>query len=271
MRFKDIFKKKESENPTEGCMNAASANEAAKQKDNANNNASMEKQKQEEAGTPATENVKVYNLLIVDESGSMSAIYQEALSGVNETLQTIRMAKEDHPEQEHYVTLVTFDSGHYNQIYKGTPAEKAIDITSAQYRPGGCTPLFDAMGRAVTELRNHLDYTDQSANRQESVVLVTVITDGYENASREYTGPAIKTLVEEMRKKGWVFTYIGANQDVDKVADSMSINNRMAFQADSEGTKAMFAQERRSRGKFFSKIVNRKSMSQEDFASDFFD
>lgn len=58
---------------------------------------------------------RVHNLIILDESGSMSSIYRPALTGVNETLQTIRSAQEEHQNQQHFVTLVAFDSGHYNQ------------------------------------------------------------------------------------------------------------------------------------------------------------
>ena len=266
MNVLKIFKKKESQKEEISRAHVISSHSVSEEI----KNEIMKEQKQEQPMNSNTDNVKVYNLIILDESGSMQSIYQEALTGVNETLQTIRMAKEDHPEQEHFVTLVAFDSGHYNEIYKGTPAGKAVDIMPEQYRPGGCTPLYDAMGRAISDLRNHLDYLAPSSNKEDSVVLVTVITDGYENASKEYTGPAIKALVEEMRKKGWVFTYIGANQDVDKVAESMAINNRMAFQANSEGTRAMFAKERISRGKFFQKVSNRKSISKEELENDFF-
>lgn len=203
---------------------------------------------------------RVHNLLILDESGSMQSIYQPALTGVNETLQTIREAQKEHDDQKHFVSLIAFDSGHYNQIYCNTPAEKATDITQEQYRPGGCTPLYDAMGRSINELRPNVVKGD--------VVLVTVITDGYENASREYNGKAIKALVEEMKGKGWVFTYIGANQDVEAVATSMSIDNHLAFEEDEEGTKAMFARECRSRKKFFGKIAQNMPMS--DLSDDYF-
>ena len=262
-----FFKKQESEKETESGISNPTQDTTPKEE---TKNETMKEQKQEQKETPTSENVKVYNLLILDESGSMSAIYQEALTGVNETLQTIRMAKEENPEQEHFVTLVAFDTGHYNEIYKGTPAVKAIDITSTQYRPMGGTPLFDAMGRAITELRSHLEYLDTNMN--DTTVLVTVITDGYENASREYTGPAIKALVEEMRKKGWVFTYIGANQDVDKVAESMAINNSMAFCSTPEGTQDMFARERMARKKFFGKFsqITKGRMSREELDKDFF-
>lgn len=179
----------------------------------------------------------VYNLIILDESGSMMSIYHPALSGINETLRTIRMAQEEHPEQTHFVSLVAFDSNHYNQIYDCVEAAKTKDITKKQYRPGACTPLYDAMGRSINELRDRLKDGD--------VVLVTIITDGYENASHEYSGKAIKVLVESLKSQGWVFTYIGANQDVERVACEMSINNFMAFDADEESTTEMFAKEKK--------------------------
>lgn len=203
----------------------------------------------------------IHNLIILDESGSMQSIYRPALTGVNETLQTIRNAQMDHEEQNHSVSLIAFDSGHYNRIYNNIPSEKAVDITKDQYRPEGCTPLYDAMGRSINELRPHVNAGD--------VVLVTVITDGYENASREYNGKAIKSLVEEMKNQGWVFTYIGANQDVEAVAASMSIDNHLAFDADDESTGAMFAKECRSRKKFFGKLSQKIPMA--DLGAGYFD
>lgn len=206
---------------------------------------------------------RVHNLIILDESGSMQSIYQPALTGVNETLQTIRAAQTENKNQEHFVTLVTFDSCdklRYNEIYHQTPANKAVDINDEQYRPYGSTPLYDAMGRAINELRDSVKEND--------VVLVTIITDGYENDSREYSGKAIKALVEEMRAKGWVFTYIGANQDVEKVAASMSINNHLEFKSDEEGTSMMFDKELRSRKNFFRKL--NCVFSNEELQDDYF-
>lgn len=106
--------------------------------------------------------------------------------------------------------------------------------------------MYDAMGRGLTDLRSKVEQGD--------VVLVTVITDGYENASREYNGKAIKALVEFLKGQGWVFTYIGANQDVEAVAASMSIDNHLAFDADDDSTGEMFAKECRSRKTFFGKL-----------------
>lgn len=208
----------------------------------------------------AEEHKTIHNLIILDESGSMVSIYHPALTGVNETLQTIRQAQTDHETQSHYVTLVAFDTGHFNKIYSNTPSAEAVDITEEQYHPCGGTPLYDAMGRSINELRQ--------VAAKDDIVLVTIITDGYENSSREYNGPAIKSLVEEMKALGWVFTYIGANQDVEAVGASLSIDNKLAFCADENSTKAMFMKENRSRTKFFDKVskgASRSKLSQDYF------
>lgn len=189
--------------------------------------------------------IRTHNLIIVDESGSMSSIYKQALDGMNETLQTIRQAAVDYPTQHQLVTLVTFDTGHYKKHFNVTPVAETRDLTRRDYNPCGGTPLFDAMGRAINELRGKIEDGD--------AVLVTIITDGYENASSEYSGADIKALVEELGKKGWLFTYIGANQDSIEFSASISIRNAMNFDATAEGTQAMFAKEKACRRGFFSR------------------
>lgn len=188
----------------------------------------------------------VYNLIILDESGSMDIIRTQALTGVNETLQTIRDAEKENPGMQQYVTLMSFDTRHFNYIYKLTPAGIAKDITRRQYEPYGGTPLYDAIGKCLIDLQHHVGAND--------VVLVTVVTDGYENASKEFTAKHIANMITRLRDKGWVFTYIGANQDVEQVAASISINNHMCFEATVAGTTDMFKKENRNRLKFMQRL-----------------
>ncbi len=117
------------------------------------------------------------------------------------------------------------------------------------------------MGNALTDIRKNVADDD--------VVLVTVITDGYENASHEYDGAAIKSLVESQKAKGWIFTYIGANQDVEKVASTISITNTLSFSADAAGTSAMFARESKARQRLFGRLANKVSLNK--MADDYFD
>lgn len=195
------------------------------------------------------EKQKIYNLVILDASGSMSSIYNQALTGVNETIQTIRLAQQDHAEMEQYLTLASFSAGiHYlNRIFEALPIAECHDITKDDYPLLGCTALYDAMGDLISELQQTVKHDDR--------VLVTIITDGYENASHRWNGPKIKSLVEELRLMGWTFTYIGANQEVEKVAATMGVRNTMTFDADAEGTSRMFAKERKARSRFMSKIA----------------
>ena len=191
---------------------------------------------------------KIYNLVILDASGSMESIYSQALSGVNETLATIRIAQEEHPELEQYVSLASFSAGErfLNRIYSAIPIAEARNITSDDYPLLGCTALYDAMGTCISELQQKVTHDDR--------VLVTIITDGYENASRTWSGKQIKSLVEELRQMGWTFTYIGADQDVERVAGEIGVRNALRFSANAAETDAMFAKERRSRSKFYSKM-----------------
>ncbi len=181
--------------------------------------------------TPAPQGskLKVYNLVILDKSGSMSSIANAAISGFNETVGGIRSAQERFREtQEHYVSLYVFCNCDKHYIYENVPVNEVKELTSREYRPCCCTPLFDAMGISLNKLLGQIQ-SDGNAT-----AAVTVITDGLENASHEYSGADIKALVDRLKdQEGWNFAYIGTNQDVDEVALSISITNTMYFEDDS--------------------------------------
>ena len=198
---------------------------------------------------------RIFNLIIIDESGSMQSIKKEAIDSVNETIQTIRSAQKKHEEQEHFVSLVTFNDD-VKTVHDCVPVSEVTELTSETYQPACCTALYDAMGLSVNALRKKVADVDK--------VLVTVVTDGYENASKEYSGKAIKALVDELKVKGWVFAYIGANQDVEAVAASISITNTMNFEATCVGTTAMSEKLGRSRSRWFDKIAHGLSLPEED-------
>lgn len=185
---------------------------------------------------------RIFNLIIIDESGSMCSIKKEAIDSVNETIQTIRSAQKKHEGQEHYVSLVTFNDD-VKTVYDCVNVDEVKELDAETYRPDCCTALYDAMGVSLNALRRNVAGNDN--------VLVTIVTDGYENASREYNGRSIKALVDELKAKGWVFAYIGANQDVEKVAASMSITNTMCFDTTSEGTVAMGKKLSKARGRLY--------------------
>ena len=201
---------------------------------------------------------KVYNLIIVDESGSMSIIRNEALAGLNETVETCQKMQEMHPEMEQRITLISFDSGHFKVHFDNEPVMKARKLTADDYRPNAATPLYDAIGKGIAKLNAQTGENDS--------VLVTIITDGEENCSQEYNLKLVKNLIEKQKKQGWTFTLIGTdNLDVEGMAGMMSIDNHMAFAEDGESTKVMFARERKARSRFYACMARGESMKEGDY------
>lgn len=217
--------------------------------------------------TREKDETRIYNLIILDESGSMDAIRSQALSGANETLQTIRAAQQENPDDHQMITLVTFDTGarrpFVRTIIDTEKIEEVQDLTPEQYQPYGGTPLYDAMGLSITALRELVKEGDH--------VLVTVITDGFENSSHHYTADMVKEMVEALTAQGWVFTYIGANQDSGQTASAVGIKSTMDFKATVEGSAIMFDKMRSSSREYYKK-VRRQKMTGEviDFEDDFF-
>ena len=209
-------------------------------------------------------NQKIYNLIVLDASGSMYSIRNEAIAGVVETIQTIRTAQDENANQEHLLSLVVFNGKHISTVYDRMPITKVPDFTEKEYQTTDNTPLYDAMGKAITNLQRYINEDDN--------VLVTVITDGYENASVEWNHQRVFQLVEDLKKKNWLFTYIGANQDAMAVAKGMGIDHSMNFSSDIRGTKEMFIKEQRSRKSFYDKLARgislKKVMAEEDYFAD---
>ena len=201
---------------------------------------------------------RVHNLIIVDESGSMECIRKQAFTGMNETLQTVRMMQEKYPNQLQYVTLITFDSEHTKLHYDNTPADKTKDMDWKAYNPYAATPLYDAIGMGVSKVNAQVEEGDH--------VLVTIITDGYENSSREWTLKMVRNPIEKLKKQNWTFTLIGTdNLDVKEMAQSFAIDEHLEFQQDDAGTRAMFARERRSRERYNCCVAEAAPMPQGTF------
>ena len=201
---------------------------------------------------------KVFNLIILDESGSMSCIKQSIISGFNEVVQTVKGVAKQFPEQEHLITFVTFNSLQVKTHFENEDVTKLELIDENQYHPDAMTPLYDAIGLSIAQLRK---VTDTLSGYH---VLVTILTDGEENDSKEYTGQTIKQLIDELKLQQWTFTYIGANHDVEKFALSISITNTMKFKANESDMKRMFGEERSSRMRHSGRI-QRKESTIDDF------
>ena len=201
---------------------------------------------------------RVFNMIIVDESGSMCVIERQALAGINETIETVKKMQQLHPDMEQRISLLTFDSGHKTFKYDNVKADNVNTLSARDYNPRGGTPLYDAIGISIAKLNAQTSEKDN--------VLVTIITDGEENCSEEYNLHMVKTLISKMKKQGWTFTLIGTdNLDVEGMAGSMNIDNHLAFTQDEEGTRMMFARENRARRRYNESVSIGCAMPAGDF------
>ena len=204
----------------------------------------------------------VHNLIIVDASGSMSSIYDQALAGINETIKTIKNVHNSNSDVNQYLTLLSFANGgeELQYVYKHENIENVSLVTKRDYQLRGCTALYDAIGESVSKLRKHVGGEDKA--------LVTIITDGYENDSRIWSGVQVKQLIDELRNNGWVFTFIGANQDVEEEARKMGVVNSMKFEATIEGTIQMFEREGHYRQRWNERVSRGEKNLEEGYFMD---
>lgn len=203
---------------------------------------------------------QVHNLIILDESGSMSLIKNPIIQGFNELVQSIKGMGEQFPNQEHYITFVSFNSFGNKVHHFAEPVKKLDEIDDSKYQPAAMTPLYDAMGFSINKLKKHLEKVEDYN------VLVTIMTDGEENSSREYSGSAIKAMVNELKEARWTFTYIGTDHDISNAAASLAIDNSFAFDKSDSGIKSMFAMEKRCRAAFYNKIDAKEELMMDYFA-----
>lgn len=190
----------------------------------------------------------VYNLIILDESGSMSAVTGQTIQGCNDTLNGIRFTACEYKEQRQFVSIYCFDTANSRYIFQNMPIEEIGDLSSTDYCPNACTPLYDAIGFTVNQLKS-------IATDSNSIGKVTIITDGYENASKKWKHSSVVELIEGLKDKGWLFTFIGANIDVEQTSRSLGIDSFMEFQQTDEGMRIMFECERRSQKAYSKKMA----------------
>lgn len=151
--------------------------------------------------------------LLLDRSGSMQSIKTDTEGGFAAFVE-----EQKRTPGECRVTLAQFDN-HYDVVYADRPI---ADVPPLELQPRGSTALLDAMGKLITDAGTGLAALPEE--RRPGTVIVAIMTDGYENASQEWTHPAIKALVEQQTGRfGWEFLYMGADQDAIEVGRNIGI------------------------------------------------
>lgn len=174
-------------------------------------------------------------VFILDKSGSMGGLEQDTIGGYNAML-----AKQKAVGGEALITTVLFDNG-YELLHDRTDIRAVGPITEKEYQVGGSTALIDAIGKTVQKIGNAQNNTAEDY-RAEKVMFV-VITDGQENASREYSSEQVKEQVERRKdQSGWEFIFLGANIDAVETAGVFGIpaSRARTYHPDGEGTALNF-------------------------------
>jgi len=151
---------------------------------------------------------------VLDESSSMGAIAQSAREGVNEYLQ-----EQIKGDGQTWWTLTTFNTRTWTR-FAVIPGEEVRPLGD-DYSPNGMTALYDAVGRSVTKTREFLDSLGEDHKPQD--VIVVILTDGMENASRRWDLGRVARLIADAEDDGWQFVFLGANLDSQAVARNMGM------------------------------------------------
>lgn len=151
--------------------------------------------------------------MVLDRSGSMQSIRDDTVGGFDAFI-----AEQRKLSGRCTVSLVQFDN-EYEEVYTG---RDLADVPSLTLVPRGSTAMLDAIGRAVNATGARLAALPEQ--QRPGTVILGIMTDGLENASREFSYPMIKALIEQQEQTyGWTFMYLGANQDAIEVGASIGV------------------------------------------------
>ena len=170
-------------------------------------------------------------VFILDKSGSMAGLETDTIGGFNSMLK-----KQKDEAGECRVTTVLFDN-RYTLLHDRIDIRAVAPITEKEYFVGGSTALLDAIGKTIRKIAGVQRSTAEDY-RAEKVIFI-IITDGAENASREYGSEEVKKLISlEKERYGWEFLFLGANIDAVETAGRFGISADRAAEyiPDREGT-----------------------------------
>lgn len=169
-------------------------------------------------------------VFILDRSGSMSGLESDTIGGYNSMLE-----KQKKEEGQAIITTVLFDD-QYELLHDRVNIKGITPITDNEYYVRGTTALLDAIGLSISKIINVQKHTLRE--ERAAKVMFVIITDGYENASREFTYEKVRQMIEYQKDKySWEFIFLGANIDAVATAEQFGIAEDRAtnFNADSEG------------------------------------
>lgn len=183
------------------------------------------------------ENNRTYYHLILDRSGSMVSCLEQTVAGVNEQIMRIKEIASRYPGQKMLTSLTLFNHTITN-TWKRINPEELRELSFFDYRPDGNTALYDAVGITLTEIQKEVG---PEIEKGEASVVVVIVTDGYENSSRQFNHDRVASMIGELEKSGkWTFSYLGATLDAVDIAVSLNIKKHNAMYFDVKESNTMW-------------------------------
>ena len=171
-------------------------------------------------------------IIVLDRSGSMANVQKDMEGGLNQFVDDQKKLS-----GEVRLTFVRFD-----EVYEEVLIRTNIkDVWKLDLRPRGCTALLDAIGKTINETGNR--FSQLAEKDRPSKIVFMVVTDGYENASKEFTKTQIKDMIElQASTYNWEFVFLGADQDAIQEGSSLGVYacNSMTYNKTSAGIKGMW-------------------------------
>jgi uncharacterized protein YegL len=174
-------------------------------------------------------------ICIIDRSGSMASIRSDAIGGFNSFLDDQKAIPGPAA-----LTLVQFDNT-YEVIYDQQPINEVAPLDNKTFVPRGTTALLDAIGRTIDDVGHRLSKTPMK--KRPSHVIVGIMTDGFENASTDYTREQVFRMITHQKTAyKWDFIFMAANQDAIQEGGRLGISSRDTyhFRSDSVGTRRAY-------------------------------
>jgi uncharacterized protein YegL len=175
-------------------------------------------------------------VVILDQSGSMECLAKDTIGGYNGFIEQQKKLP-----GEANLTTVLFDSD-YALLHDRINLKDVKPITNKEYVPSSMTALLDAVGKTIDSIGNKLSNTPEP--ERPSKVLFLIITDGEENASKEYSYDRIKEMVKTQQDiYKWQFIFFGANIDSFDAASSLGIdiNHAVDYSATNDGIDSLYS------------------------------
>lgn len=198
-------------------------------------------------------------VMLLDRSGSMNSILEPTISGFNKMIEDQKKI-----EGKATISMYQFDD-QFDVLYEMKDIKDSVELNTSNFMPRGQTRLLDGIGRTIVTTKEAIEKLPE--NERPTRVVFTIITDGGENDSQEYTQEAVNDMINSAEKSnGWAFVYLGANQDAVATAKGLGIkaSSAMTYGANTRGvSNATF-----SMNKMYSRIRTASVEDEEDIVLD---